>query len=497
MSIAGDVVGGDQTKRTSVAAKHSSIKEVAGQVLSADIEKIRSVYVQTASYTRAQRILEDKRILILWGDSRLGKRTAAIHLLLSLLHVEDIFEIDPGVEDLNSFQCGTEQTYIIDTFVADSVGKINSYFLNGLSQQFSKQNSHLVITIDSRVQISQESLDGYILIWSDLPESSALLERHLAWHLKDQATIASSRTLTQTDSVLELLNNNLLPGDIDELAKLLAKVVRKVLTLDEALARFSVRAYQQVKSWFESEQDLSQYAFMITLAVLSGSNYQAVDDASQRLQSIIKPSLEKEEASDSESLLARRSQRVKKVCAHLVKGYESTEFGRSLVELIELNNPAFQPAVLSYVWHEYDRLREPLLIWLHELGFHHAFEVRLRAAAAVGELSKYAFKNILDKVLRPWANCQEQRVQKLAALSLSIPVFESDLAPQVLGLLHSWSRLKNNLSLRWTATAAYGSYVGQRFPDAALRNLLAIAKSGDAFLFPAVVESVVSLFESG
>ncbi|WP_026730995.1 hypothetical protein [Fischerella sp. PCC 9605] len=494
VDIEGDIVGGNQTK----SIKRSSVKDIAGQVLSADIEKVRSVYVETTSYQQAKRILKEKHVLILWGDSKFGKQTTAIHLL-SHLKTEEIFEIDPGVEDLSLFQCQAKQVYVIDTLASDSAYKLSSYLLKGLNHKLRQQDSYLVITVDSRVRLSPEALGDYILNWSELPNNEELLEKHLAWYFKDQSMLDNSHSLIESESVRQLLNHYLLPGEVDQLAEILAKVVRKELEPEEALARFSVRVREQVESWFEKEenQDLSKYVFMITLAVLSGSSYQAVVDASQRLQFLIKPPLDGKEVADAEPLFnRRRSQWLKDVCAHLTDGYENTEFGRSRVELIELDNPRFQPAVLHYVWKEYDRLREPLLLWLCELGSHPSFEVRIRAAAAVGELSKYAFGFVLDKVLRPWANCEDRRLQRLAAQAISIPVFESDLAPQVLGLLHHWSTV-NNPNLRWTATAAYGGYVGLRFPDIALRDLFAIAKSGDRLLFLALAESVVILFEAG
>ncbi|MEH1970475.1 hypothetical protein [Nostoc sp.] len=494
VDITGDVVGGNQTKST----KHLSVKDIAGLVLSADIEKVRSVYIETTRYEQAKSILKKKRVLLLWGDSKIGKQTTAIHLLLHSQN-QEIFEIDPAVEDLSSFQCESKQVYVIDTLANDSAGKLNSYLLKGLNQRLSQQDSYLVITVDSRVRLSPEALQEYIVHWSELPTSEELLEKHLAWYLKDQAMLEVSHSLIHSDSVRQLLNNNLLPGDVDRLAELLAKVVRKELELEEALAGFSVRVREQVESWFEKEenQHLSKYVFIITLAVLSGSSYQAVLDASKRLQFLIKPPSAQKEASDVEPIFnRRRSQWLKGVCAHSTEGYENTEFGRSPVELIELDNPRFQPAVLHYVWKEYDHLREPLLLWLYELGSHPSFEVRIRTAAAVGELSKYAFGFVLEKVLRPWANSDDRRLQRLAAQALSIPVFESDLAPQVMGLLHHWSTV-NNPNLRWTATATYGGYVGLRFPDIALRDLLAIAKSGDRQLFSVLAESVVILFKAG
>ena len=66
-------------------------------------------------------------------------------------------------------------------------------------------------------------------------------------------------------------------------------MARSELKLEEALARFEARAQQQVKEWFETHTDLEERTFMLSLAVLNGANYQAVVEADERLQSLIKP----------------------------------------------------------------------------------------------------------------------------------------------------------------------------------------------------------------
>jgi len=237
---------------------------------------------------------------------------------------------------------------------------------------------------------------------------------------------------------------------------------------------------------------------MLSLAVFNGANYQAVVEADEHLQSLIKPPPAEDEPPGTDSIFgSTRSQRVREACAHLVQGYEEAEFGRSPVELIVLDNPTFQPAVLHYTWHEYDRLRRPLLDWLRDLGFHPSFDVRARAAAAVGELSKYNFGYIRGEVLLPWANHQNSRARAAAALALGIPVWEGEFAPQVLGLLHHWATLRNNWRLCWTAAAAYGGLVGLRFPDTALRDFHTIAQAEDLRLFRVLSRSVANLFEAG
>jgi hypothetical protein len=479
-------------------------EEVAGQVLVENVDKIRSVYVRTANYDRAQQILKDKHLLILWGDRNFGKQTTGIHLLSSLSNNE-ILEVNPAIEELSLFECETQQAYIIDTLASNSAEKLSFYVMNVLSKKLVNQNSYLVITIDSRTSIDRYELHSYLTHYDDFPPSNLLLEKHLVWYTKKQVVLADDKySLAQKDVLQKILTSKLLPGQLDRLAVLLAKVAGAELTFEEALARFSLLADDHIERWFGNNPSLAQVTLMISLAVLNKSKYQTVLNASKSLQFIIQ-SLS-EDASNSESVFSTRlSQQLKEVSAHLVQGYKITKLRRDPVELIEFDNPSLQPAVLSYVWQEYHTVRQPLLKWLYELGLDKDLDVQVKVAAAVGELSKYDFGFICEQILLPWANCKKRHLQKLAALSLGIPIFESELAPQVLTLLHQWSTLKNNIYLRWTAATAYGGYVGLRFPSTALRDLLAIAKGGsstiaqpgDLQFLPAVTSSVVNIFEAG
>jgi len=497
--ITGDVVGRGQVKRAAAPPSGVLAEAAVGRVLSEDLAKVRAIYVSPSPYVQAQYILAEKHVLILWGQAHWGKWTTALHLL-SALHADEILEIKPDVdlEGLRSSELKPKRGYVIDTLAPDSAEKLNAFVLNRLSSRLREQHSHLVVTVDSRVSLSKETLSDYLVIWSDVPDRGQLLEKHLAWYLTDTDMLARARELSQADAVQQFLTTHLLPGEVDRLAELLAGVARGELKLEEALARFEARARQQVEAWFETHTDLEERTFMLSLAVFNGANYQAVVEADEHLQSLIKPPPAEDEPPGTDSIFGTtRSQRVKEACAHLVQGYEEAEFGRSPVELIVLDNPTFQPAVLHYTWHEYDRLRRPLLDWLRDLGFHPSFDVRARAAAAVGELSKYNFGYVRGEVLLPWANHQNSRARAAAALALGIPVWEGEFAPQVLGLLHHWATLRNNWRLCWTAAAAYGGLVGLRFPDTALRDFHTIAQAEDLRLFRVLSRSVANLFEAG
>ena len=278
-NITGDLIGRNQTKSTTLHYH----KQVTAKIVSKDIEKVRSIYLKTSSYIQAKSILNENHILVLHGEPHLDKHTTAIYLL-SLLNPEEIFVIDPALADLSSFQCETKQVYLLDRLPVDAASKLSIYLLNGLSQQLKEQQSHLVMTIDSSVEILQESLGRYGLHWSEPPTPERLLEKHLQWYLQDREMLDRAHTLAQSDSVRETLQNKLLPGDIDKLALLLNQVVRENLNLDEELSRhFRLCVDQQVKSWFEKEEDITQRIFMVTLAILSGSSYQVVADTSEYL----------------------------------------------------------------------------------------------------------------------------------------------------------------------------------------------------------------------
>jgi hypothetical protein len=500
--IQGDVVGGDQTgldyEITDSKPRHKSFTIPTTRVLSKDLEKNRSVFVKPPSYERAYKVLEEGRLLIIWGKARIGKWYLSLHLL-SEFHDDQIFEIDPTIkmDELKINELRPNLGYIIRNISPDNAGQINAFFLTHLRDRLRELHSHLIITVDSHVILPKETCGHCLVNIQELPELTQLLEKYLLLYLTDSDTISQALELCQNEAIRQYLGANPLPGEVERLAELLAKVTRGDLDINDALARLEVRALQYVESWFENHIELEERTFMISLAVFNGASYQVVIEADDHLLSLIKPSITKKESIATDSVFNTRSQRINELNARLVEGYEQTEFGMSTIEFIEFNNPSLQSATLHYIWNEYDRLRKPLLDWLLDLGNHPNFDIRSRAAAAIGKLSIYNFGDIRSKVIIPWANHKDRKTREAAALALGIPVWEGELAPQVLGLLHHWSSLRNNVRLNWTACAAYGGLVGLRFPDIALNDLYTVANHEGFTLFNALNRSIISLFHAG
>jgi hypothetical protein len=493
--ISGDVVGHNQFKQGKSKVDRIRLGETVSQILVSDLKKVLSVYVPSRRYETARETLVQQHLLILWGCTHHGKWTTALNLLHDL-HGEIIFELDPVANpEALDFTKSQAQGNVIDTFSAESVEKLTLFQLNRLRDELQASGAHLVITVDERVKLSRENFEHYLVNWDDLPNQNDLLDKHLDWYTSNSVVRDKAATLCTENEVQSILNQPLLPGEVDQLAKLLIDAAADKYKLTETLERFEARTSQQVACWFEDHQALEDRALLLSAAVYNRASYYIVINAEKRLRALL-PQDEGNKPTASGMFGSTRSKRIQSIGADLKSGYEDTEFGHNPVETVELNNPAMQSAIIQYAWKEFDRLREVIVHWLGEAVIDTSFDMRMRAAAAVGELSKHDFGYIRREILIPWGTHPDCAVRALASFALGIPAWESEKAPLVLGLLHHWSTL-NNWRLCWTAAAAYGGLVGLRFPEAALRDLYRIAQSGDLRLLGVLMQSISNLFNAG
>jgi hypothetical protein len=263
------------------------------------------------------------------------------------------------------------------------------------------------------------------------------------------------------------------------------------------------RAHRDVAEWFDKHADLTDCAFMIAVAILSGVSYQAVADASRRLQELLEalepadPDEQKPKAAGKPLFGTTRTQRLKDVGARLESGYQLAEFGLSrsswLCWITRLSSqPCWSTSGGSTTWsasHCSPGSRSLARTAISTSGS--------GAAAAVGKLAEYDFGHIRSEVLNPWATDGNEWAREAAAAELGVPAWGSEVTPQTFGLLHHWSTLKDNLHLRWSAAAAYGGLAGLRFPELALHELGRILGAEDLRLLGVCSRSVLGLFDAG
>jgi hypothetical protein len=461
-----------------------------------DLDEVEQVYVAQDGWIEAERILLQRRLVVLHGPARQGKATTALYLL-SRRRTPCAFQLYAGLAPLDvADQLGEDGAYLLDNLAAEHADQLDGAQLRQLGRRLEERRSYLVVTVDVSARLSKDGTGDQVLEWHGHPEPARVLDRHLTHLLGCDELPAVARDLLAKEVVQKLVVRLRFPGESVELARLLERVLVKGLPLATALQSFGRFVEQEVAAWFERGRDLKRWSFMISLALLSGSSYQTVADAAERLEHLVRPPREEDEPSTMDSLLGpSRSQRLKEANASSSPGYEDSDLGRSPADLVTLDDRRFQPAVLDYIWQEHSPMRRPLVQWLCELGAHPSPGVRAKAAAAVGRLSTYDFEYMRHAVLEIWAVADDRRVRVSTGWALGVPVRDREVRQQVFALLHRWATSAGLAP--WTAAAALGGPVGLHEPGRALRELQVIVEGNPGRLFWLVFRSVANVFDAG
>lgn len=471
------------------------------QISSEFVEYIKDVYVATQHDHKAMKILQSERILILQGPVHTGKWSSAIHLLASC-SLDSLFEISPdtNLKDIAKIDFEEKSGYLIDDLSLKKSGELNLSLLRTLGRQLSRQRGYLIITLDVYHSIPVEIERDY-LAKTQLPNEELrerILDSHISYHTREQSVQETSWELIKDGQLSEVFSQSIYPHDLAYLADVSVQVSEGKAKIDNVISEFEGNANSLAKEWFQKHTDIKERALMLTVAVLNGAKKEYITIAHQEFYNLILDNMEPEfDPEPFYDIWESVEDRLKVISAHLVNDFEITEFGRNPIKRVVLQSQALQAAVLDYVWNNFDQLGQLLLTWLQGLGHNPYLDIRLRAAAAAGELSKHDFGAVRKNVLIPWAQHSHNNVRRLVGFSLGIPIWNSSSAPNVLGLLNHWSTLKNNPSLSWTAAAAYGGLVGQRFPSTAINRLQHIARLyGERFSW-VITGSMITLFEMG
>ena len=231
--IDGDVISGGQVRktrlgRTGTGAIYAGVEELhslhreqgntdlfAGRILPEMLDKIKKVYVPSTAYQRAQQLLQERHLLIIWGQAHCGKWTSALHLL-TVSHQNAIFELDPttAFTQLRSATLASECGYVLDTMALENAEQLNAFTLNWLSERLREQKSRLIITVDKRISLSAMTVGNYLVPWDDTPNQADLLRQHLAWYVEDATLLEKAQLLSQEAMVQQLLSVPLRPSDI-------------------------------------------------------------------------------------------------------------------------------------------------------------------------------------------------------------------------------------------------------------------------------------------
>lgn len=508
--IAGDVIIG--WKREDWADADTDTGPAVLEIGASDLADLELVFEPPAWFDDAHEALAVRRILILQGPDGQGKFTTALRVVGGHRH-KAVWRIDAAATAAQLRAFGPERGagYVINSLGPETAAALDKFLLDQLDRRLEEAGCRLVIITPQRAALPRESASGYMLRCTGSPDPAGVLERHLKFHLKGTPDMSSAVAGLMSDGrVRAVLDYRREPRVVAALAERLAELLRDGKGDDDAIARELQRfedVSAQVSEWFREKRELDDYTFMVAVAVLNGTTYQAVADAGDALLRRVQPDRDDKGARpgppppDVTRLFGRdRLERVKDACADLVPGLQEGEFGPIEVsDIVRLRNPAMQDGVLRYLWTNADGLRRPMLAWLRQLGRHPNLEVRTRAAGAVGLLSRNDLQYLVDEVISPWAGSQLETVRQCAVLALGVPAAEPKLATPVLTLLRRWADPEEHWWRQVTAAMAFGGPVGRLHVGVALDELYALVDEDDEerawSLLPVLGSSLAYLVE--
>ncbi len=497
----------------------------SADVSPAEIAKVSRVYQRHKAFPQALAKLKEEHCVVLRGKLGAGKRAAAIRLAVELAElagadvtIRELSADDDLAAQVQAFVQRSGGVFLVDGLLAAQGKALKPLAARNIMTVLRQHDCYLVVCARPDVPFPG---DLPVITLDPLPGEAAktLVEAHLAYY--GSFDPAEVQTALAHNDVQAVLNAGLTPAQADRLARQIADALDSDRPLDEALHGFAAATDEEVRSWFdEACEDLGDCAFRIALAVFSGARYTAVYDTARALEEKLRPPQQpaKEEkqpqAPPSPFARKRRSAMLEKARARIVMRTVPTDYSdRAAVEVVELEDAAYSPALLKYIWTEYDDLRRPLLEWLTHYAVDAPQDLRLRAAAAVGALAALDFHTIQARVLRPWAFNEapdsDERRRRFQALgnALGILIWNDAHADEVLGLLRAWLS-DGNQTARWAAARAY-TQVGLRYPREAMNQWRTILESEASLqlrltpdfgiilphpLHMSVMDAIVSLF---
>ncbi|SCF44447.1 hypothetical protein GA0070216_11747 [Micromonospora matsumotoense] len=158
-----------------------------------------------------------------------------------------------------------------------------------------------------------------------------------------------------------------------------------------------------------------------------------------------------------------------------------------------LADPRLLFDVLDVVWHDFDGVRLPLLVWLEELVFTRRDEVRRRAAQITGWLATYDFDEVCNGMLRQWAADERGTGRQAAAWALDVAAYDDRLVGRIQGRVLGWVRSANPL-LHDTAARVYSTRIGRLAPTDTLRELRTLASRDDLNGSASVARALMDLY---
>jgi hypothetical protein len=423
-------------------------------------------FAEPPSFPAAVVALERDRVVALGGAGGLGKRTSAVHLLLSA-GAAPLEVVSPtlSLEELSKHDFEVGHGYLVEDWQLAPGADVSDFSWRVFRDHVSDAKAYLVITGG----IGQGGRSVERFAWQP-PSTAQVLAAYTA------GTEAAGRIAEVAEKVPDTCGM----GDLAVIGRRLAKGEDPAKILEE----LSHDPGRRVREWLSAEiRTDDEIQLIVTLSFAAGQSQRIFEAMRSRLESTLRgvgllpdPEDEKEEASEGDrDRIAPRP-----------RGLSASRTRRQPNELMERKDgrvhfrgrdAGYQYRThrhaLQELWAEYDMtfwvaVRE----WLTELiGDTAIHDVQVSVAMGLTVLAYTALDEVEDSYLHSWAAGEQTwSGQCTAVYVLWLMSRDDTLAPIALRIATSWVNSGDPVC-QWTAAAALSGELGVVYPAEAASRL--------------------------
>ncbi|MFG2226059.1 hypothetical protein [Streptomyces sp. NPDC048644] len=496
--VRGDVVAGDKNVRVHLHSGEPSRLRRVGPIPATELERTKLTFAPNRCYDQLCADLAAERVLVLRGRRGTGRRTAALRMMRQVgREAVEVVALDPGAEpsDYAGHVQPGKAHLVVDPATGED-GPLRDIHLHAVRHRLGDSGGLFVVVVDPGTV-----LDGVAVKEWAPPSPADVVAAHLV-HLLQQSGHSRPEASDEAARLLQLevsdgyVRSGPSPQEAAEFARLLTEYSGGRCGMEQLTGYGRTSAEALVDSWFgDSETDLRDKAFLISLAAFDGSPYPLVADLGDRLYGRLDAVERPERAAGHKVFGASRAKRLELASAREYSVDSDTPWGPIPEQAVAFKNENTWSAALRHVWTSHPTVREPMLEWLDALVTDQRPLVRLRGAVSAGVLASSDFGYACERFLTRWASSPTLMERQLAAWALYTAAEHGMDAP-VRRLLSVWSR-KHDLGQRWTAARAY-ALLGGTTVTTALRDIGRMAAVGpvpDATLQAALEQTLDVLLQ--
>jgi hypothetical protein len=422
--------------------------------------------VETPSLERLSQVVAGEAVVLLRGPEETGRTTAALAALIRWVRAVDTppkGETEEKVGRIRTVgrvgrgsfpELQERHGYLLDATHDDLTKDVD--YLRDLAL---KSDCRLVILVSrGQANLPARPIDHR-------PPPAIDVFRH---RLVYEARIAGVDPQLPPDvmrKITESLRGETSPRRAADQACEVVEGVREGRTHAEILDELPARMREHIRERLDKGQPVVGRCFMAGIAVLHDLPEVTVSQAALALADQI-----------YKSWHIKKARRTPPTWEQLDKwleyaGAEARRPGRpGSGRVVRLNRSRASAETIHVLWEDHPTIREPLILWLINLGTSPDPEVQVHAAHAVGKLATLDFDTVRERFLTPWSRSQKPDEHRLAALALEAAAQEPWMKFRVHEHLRTLAESHRHGD-RTVAIQAYGSSIGAEAIGEALSAL--------------------------